>query len=106
MCDRSNNKSMYKMNGPNEQIQYEKKKILTIPSFRLGLMRMHRPALKPLNIGNSSNAGNKSALSSPTLRHALDGQAIRLGESRGVGLGENVDSGGWGHGVGGGGDRL
>lgn len=49
---------------------------LTIPTPSFRLVRMHRPALEPLDISNSGNACNQTSLSSSTLRNALDSKAI------------------------------
>jgi hypothetical protein len=71
--------------------------VLTIPTPSLRLVRMHRPALEPLDISNSSNTRNQTPLDSSTLRNALDSEAIGQGESRRIGFGQNFNGGGWSH---------
>jgi len=73
------------------------KSALTIPTPSLRLVRMHRPALEPLDISNSGNARNQTTLDSSTLRNALNSKAIRQRESRRIRFGQNVNGGGWSH---------
>ena len=73
------------------------KEALTIPALSLRLVRMHRPALESIDISNSSDARNQTSLDSSALRNALDSKAIRQRESRRIGLGQNVNGGGWSH---------
>ena len=73
------------------------KEALTIPALSLRLVRMHRPALESIDIGNGSDACNQTSLDSSTLRNALDSKAIRQRESRRIRLGQNVNGGGWSH---------
>jgi hypothetical protein len=65
----------------------EVKEALTVPTSGFRLVRVNRPALKPIDISDSGNACNKTSFRSSTLRNALDSKTIGQSESRRIRLG-------------------